>query len=78
MYQQQVRCLTGFAAFVRSDRYGQGKQVAIGTVSGAILDAGTTVALSYEGNPKKAQDEKNISTKISTNDGRMEKGGSTH
>ena len=57
-YQQQVRCLTGFSACVRSGRYGRGKHVAIGTVSGTISAVITTVALSYEGNTTKAQGEK--------------------
>ena len=38
-------------------RYGQGKQVAIGTVSWALSVVGTTVALAYEGNRKKYQGE---------------------
>ena len=54
-YQQKVRCLTGFAACVRLVRYGQGKQVAIGTVSGALSAVGTTVDLAYEGNPTISQ-----------------------
>ena len=53
-YQQQVWCLTG------SGRYGRGKQVAIGTVSGALLAVGTKVALAYEGNPKKYQGKKSL------------------
>ena len=57
-YQKLGKCLTGFTACVSSGRYGQGKQVAIGTVSGALLDVGTTVALAYEGNTTKAQGEK--------------------
>ena len=59
-YQQQVWCLTGFAACACSGRYGQGKQVAIVTVSGALLAVVTTVALAYEGNPTKAQSEKTL------------------
>ena len=57
-YQQQVLCLKGFAACVRSVRYGRGKQVAIFTVSEALSAVGTTVALAYEGNTTKAQGEK--------------------
>ena len=57
-YQQRVWCLTGFTACVRSGCYGQGKQVAIGKVSVALSDVGTTVALPYEDNPTKAQGEK--------------------
>ena len=48
-------CLTGFTACVCSGRYGRGKQVAIGTVSGALSAVGRTVALAYEGNPIKSQ-----------------------
>ena len=57
-YQQRVWCLTGFAACVLSGCYGQGKQVSISTVSGALSAVGTTVALAYEGNPTKDQGEK--------------------
>ena len=57
-YQQRVWCLTGFVACIRSVRYGQGKKIAIGTVSGALSYIGTTVALAYEGNPTKDQGEK--------------------
>ena len=57
-YQQQARCLTGFTGCVCSGRYGRGKRVAIGKVSGALLDAGKAVALTYEGNPIKAQGNK--------------------
>ena len=60
MYQQQVQCLTGFIACVRLGRYGQGKQVTIGTVSGALSGIGTTVALDYEGNPTNAHDKKTL------------------
>ena len=56
--------------------YSRGK-VAIGTVSGEISTVGTTVALAYEGNPKKSK-AKNFSNMICTNDGRTEEGGSTH
>ena len=59
-YQQWVRCLIGFAACVRSGRYGWEKQVAIGTVSGALSAVSTTVALAYEGNTTKAQDKKTL------------------
>ena len=59
-YQQRVRCLTFFAACVRMGRYGQGKQVAIGTVYGALLAVGATVALAYEGNTTKSQGEKHL------------------
>ena len=41
-------------------RYGQGKQVAIGTVSGALSAVGTTVTLAYEGNTTKAQGKKSL------------------
>ena len=51
-------CLAGFAYCVSLGRYGQVKQVAIGTVSGALSAVGTTVALAYEDNPTKAQGEK--------------------
>ena len=59
-YQQRVQCLTGFADCVRLGRYGWGKQVAIGTVSGALSDVGMTVALAYEVNPTKSQCEKHL------------------
>ena len=59
-YHQRVQFPTGFTACVRSGRYGKGKQVAIGTVYGALLDVGTTVALSYEGNPTKAHGGKTL------------------
>ena len=59
-YQQQILCLTGFAACIYSGRYGQGKQVTIGTVSGALSAVGTEVALAYEGNHTKAQGEKSL------------------
>ena len=55
MYQQRIFCLTGFAACVILGRYGRGKQVIIGTVSGALSTVGTTVDLAYEGNTAKAQ-----------------------
>ena len=57
-YQQQVRCLKVFAACILSGRYGQGKYVAIGTVSGVLSSVGTTVALVNEGNSTKAQGKK--------------------
>ena len=57
-YHQQIRCLTGFVACVRLGRYVQGKQVSIGTVSGAFSVIGTTVALAYEGSSTKSQGEK--------------------
>ena len=63
--QQQVRCLTCFVACVRLGLYGQGKQVAIGTVSGALSAVGTTVALAYEGNPARAQGEKILVPRLS-------------
>ena len=56
-HQKRVRCLTGFAACVRLGRYGQGKQVAIATVSEALSANGMTVALAYEDNSTKAQGE---------------------
>ena len=59
-YQQRVWRLTGFATCVRSVCYGQGKKVAIGTVSGVLSAVYTTVALAYEGNPKNAQGEKTL------------------
>ena len=59
-YQQQVWCIRGFTACVHSGRYGQGKQVAIGTVSGALLAVGTTIDLAYEINPTKSQGEKTL------------------
>ena len=59
-YQKQVQCLAGFAACVLLGRYGQGKQVAIGTVSGELSDVGTMVDLAYEGNPTKVQVEKTL------------------
>jgi len=59
-YQWRVRCLTGFAACARSGRYGRGKQVQVGIVSGVLLAVGKTIALAYayEGNPVKARGEK--------------------
>ena len=63
---------------VRLGRYGQEKQVEIGTVSLARSAVGTTVALEYEGNPTISQGKLNISTKIGKNDGRMEEERSTH
>ena len=59
-YQQRVRCLIGFAACVNSGRYGRGKQVEIGTVSGALSAVGTAVAFAYEVNPAKAQGKKTL------------------
>ena len=64
MYQQQVWCLTGFAACVRSGRYGQGKKIAIGTFYEALSAVGTTVALTYEGNPTKSQGKKILVTRL--------------
>ena len=58
--QQLILCLTGFAACIHSVQYGQGKQVTIGTVSGALSAVGTGVALAYEGNHTKAQGEKSL------------------
>ena len=54
----ELGALTGFTACVRSGRYGQGKQVSIGTFSGALLSVATTVDLAYDGNTTKAQGEK--------------------
>ena len=56
-YQQRVRCLTGFADYVRSGRYGRGKQVAIGTVYGELSAVGMKVVLANEGNPTKPKGE---------------------
>ena len=63
-YQQQVRCLTGFAACILLGRYGRGKKVEIGRVSEAFLAVGVTVALAYEGNPTKAQGKKTLVTQL--------------
>ena len=63
-YYKLVRCLTGFSACVSLGRYGRGKQVAIGTVSGALSTVGTIVALDYEGNPTKAQGEKTLVSRL--------------
>ena len=57
-YQQQVKCIAGFASCVSLGRYGQGKQVAICTVSGELSAFCTKTALAYEVNPTKAQNEK--------------------
>ena len=57
-YQKRVQCLAGFADCVLLGRYGQGKQVAVGTVSGDLLAVGTNVDLAYEGNPTKTQGKK--------------------
>ena len=46
-------------------RYGRGKQVAIGTVSGELLDVGTAVSLACEGNPTKAQGETTLVPQLS-------------
>ena len=59
-YQQRVLCLTGFVACVRLGRYGQIKQVQIGTLSGAFLAVGKTVAFAYEGNTTNAQGDKSL------------------
>ena len=59
-YQQQFWCLTGFVACVRLGRYGQIKQVQIGTLSGAFLAVGKTVAFAYEGNTTNAQGDKSL------------------
>ena len=59
-YQQQVWCLTGFAACVRLGRYVRCKQLAIGTVSEALSAVGDTFALAYEGKPIKAQGNKDL------------------
>ena len=59
-YQQLVWCLIGFASFVLSVLYGQGKQVAIGTVSGVLSDVGTTIAFVYEDNLTEDQGEKHL------------------
>ena len=56
-YHHLVMCLIVFTACVFLGHYGQGKQVAIGTVFRALSDVGTTVTLVYEGNPKKSQGE---------------------
>ena len=63
-YQQRVQWLTGFAACICLDRYGGGKQVAIGTVYGALSTVGKMVVLAYEGNPIKAQGDKYLSPRM--------------
>ena len=64
MYQKQVFYVTGFAACIRSVRYGIGKQVAIGIVSGVLLAVGKMVALAYEGNPIKEQGDKALAPRL--------------
>ena len=54
-YRQRVRCLSAFAACVRTGHYGRGKQVQTGTVSGALTAVGQTIALAYKVNPTKAK-----------------------
>ena len=76
-YQQQVWWPTGFAACVRLGLYGWGKQVAIFTVSGALLAIGKTVALAYEGNPIKAKGEKDLVPMLTKTMEGWRKGGPT-
>ena len=77
-YQQQVWCLTIFAACKRLVRYDHGKQVLISTVSGKISAVGKAVSLAYEGNPIKAQEEKTVSAKAGKTYVGMEELGPTH
>ena len=65
IYQERVCCLTGSTACIRLVHYGHGKKVTIGTVSGALLDVGKTVALAYEGKPIKSQGENTLVPKLS-------------
>ncbi len=53
-YRTRVRCLTGYAARVRTGYFGRGKQVQAGTVSRALTSIGQTIALAYNLNPTKA------------------------
>ena len=48
LYQKRLKCLTGLTDFVRSGRFGIVKQVAVGTVSGALSAVGATISLAYE------------------------------
>ena len=48
-----MRCLSGFAARVRTGCYGRGSQVQAGTVSQALTAIGKTISLAFDNNPVK-------------------------
>ena len=52
-YTIRVRALTGFAARVRTGRFGRGRQVQAGTVIGALTSIGQEIALACGENPTK-------------------------
>ena len=52
-YTIRVRALTGFAACVRTGRFGQGRRVQAGTVIGALMSIGQEIALACGENPTK-------------------------
>ena len=54
-FAHRVRCLTGFAARVRTGYFGRGNQVRAGTVSGAISAVGKTISLAFGFDPTKEQ-----------------------
>ena len=49
----QVICLTGFSGIRRTGYYGWGKQVQVGTVSGAITTVGKAITIAQQVNHKK-------------------------
>jgi hypothetical protein len=52
-YSKQVRCLTGFAAQMRTGFYAHGQQVQSSTVASAFTAVGQTIALACNENPTK-------------------------
>ena len=52
-FQKRIRLLSGFAAQVRTDYYGNGKQVKNCTVNSTITVVGQTIALACDSNPTK-------------------------
>ena len=64
-YTARVQALTGFAAHVRQGYYGRGKQVATGTVIGAIMAVGQAITLVCGTNPTKVSGSKKLLPRIS-------------
>lgn len=52
-FHHRIRCLTGFAALIRKGYYGRGREIQVGSVSGALTAVGQKIALVNEVNPTK-------------------------
>jgi hypothetical protein len=64
-FAHRTRLLSGFAARVRTGRFGRGKQVSVGTVVSAITAVGTTIALARGVNPTKMENSDKLLPRLS-------------